>query len=964
MIQLVLVLCAALVSGQRRPQTPTFRDWNVKYVPPINATVVKTITNLLGVIMQAKPTNNQVPELRQYNTIILTKTIYYEPQFLKMKLVRVISPNSIVRDLCLSCNTTDKDNIKTLKIAYPFIRNGTRCWFWSPYMLDNRACYDKKTKIWSPKTSQSQDCGSLSDYSNDNKFLTYRQEWIKQQTGPNTYDTVPQMTAVQVPQLRQVLPEIRSDIKGVPVCQTLQRIQNSNQFVMTNIPQSKQLYVTEVQPKYDLLDLRCPCETGCIVAFVTNIQVLMIDGVVIRSTVPLKESSMFVQTFNDALEAIQVNWDQQQCIRTGIETLNTTCIKVKYRQYYDTPNFTAPTTYQWQVYEFEHSLVMIHDGFERISPTAYNCKVRKTYVDAGHRAQPAPTNSIVQDNDGSTLAFLGFNGIEPIYGEDPVFLSNTITLKPTRNSCRDFSGYRYNNSLEVVSKDSVADCETVTLPELETCIAAGLEPTISVYSVPHKIDLKPVNCDPMCQDQAQCTTQEKATALYAVCRSLVQSIAQILDTEPLPSTKLDFRTEENNVTKITLSFTQEVASTLTQRTINSKQLATPKLNQLKAWYQMTKELVKNEKFFPDRKDVDKFLGLFPNAMFNSASDLDYMAGLPWAVSWRLGRQINMLSYTASILLDGVEAMVNDLNYNTKLVQQALDLINRQVTNNYKAVTNVYENLRASVKVLQDNFRMFNIRLDILDYQSARVALLNKYYTDLRTLQDSLANQQLLFQQQVASCQDKLQSCSKGQGPYLAHVVLNTPTHRVLIVKHMKPNATRCNEQSVDNFQCVEGKSAKLAPWGCAFVDGVLKNSIDGGSCDLPPVFVDSCKLYSNDMVIYGMSNMYQQLLLKGGGLNLTEIEFKSKINDIGKFSTVLNDTIQDMRHIKSLEETINEDDALTLKKILAKINAWTIWDMIKYTMALLVVVAVLSLLVSVAKTALSVAAKVKLAKKQ
>lgn len=712
----------------------------------------------------------------------------------------------------------------------------------------------------------------------------------------------------------------------------------------------------------------CPCPQRCTMFLNTIIDVLIVDGRLQKSIYALKDLTNVAQQYKLFQQQLQ-----GRSVKINGSTINEDSININYFE----SNGRCGTDRvkvgcALVTVSFVSTLYLIHGPFMPNSLSKIYCTTdrldvqdltqpeRNVYFEPPAIVQLGKTRFIATGTDPTTN--------ELILIDDPQFLSPTITVKPTVGSCSTSGGYKWNGNFTIVKDSSqVPDC-VVTDDDIDwspVCNITKLEPLQRVYLVDKRVHSKGVNCDDICPSATVCNSNQKQSPLYQACLGIASDINRILHVETPTSVKLELITEGENIEDfLTLNFQQTVADIQTvklQDTISNGKLNAESLREL---FKETVALPKDETFFPDRSQAAKDLGLFQNAMYNSPKDMDHIAAFPWLSGWRFGRQINSLSYTTDILITAYDDLQKTVNSNFQGLSTALQAVNNQVKNNYEAVSSLYQLIKQTHDSYGNDLRKVGYQLSEVEYMSAKLALVNQYFTKVLSRQSQISTESQLFDLRVGTCRSRSPTCFGGQGTYLSHVEFETPRQRVLIVNYLG-SKERCSQILTANKICTGKGLAQLAPFGCVFVkepygeSSTLINLVDNGPCHAPLINIQECQLPQEDLQKLQLVNFQETLQLGFREVNYTKVQFYEKIANITKFNTDINTIIDNVKAVKSLDQIVSETTMLTLKNILAQINAWSLWDIAKYFLIAFAVVLVGMFVVSALKfvAAIFIAAK-------
>nr|QFU19763.1 spike protein [Serpentovirinae sp.] len=702
----------------------------------------------------------------------------------------------------------------------------------------------------------------------------------------------------------------------------------------------------------------CPCSQRCTMFLNTIIDVLIVDGRLQKSIYALKDLTNVAQQYKLFQQQLQ-----GRSVRINSSTITEDSININYFEsngrcgtdsvkvgcVLETVSFVS-TLYLIHGPFMPNSLSKIYCTTDRLDVQDLTQPERNVYFEPPATVQLGKTRFIATGTDPTTN--------ELILIDDPQFLSATTTVKPTVGSCATSGGYKWNGNFTIVKDSSeIPDC-IATHDDIDwspVCNITKLEPLQKVYLVDKRVHSKGVNCDDICPSATVCNSNQKQSPLYQACLGIASDINRLLQVETPTSVKLELITQGENIEDyLTLNFQQTVADIQTvklQETVSNGKLNAASLREL---FKETVALPKDETFFPDRSQAAKDLGLFQNAMYNSPKDMDHIAAFPWLSGWRFGRQINSLSYTTDILITAYDDLQKTVNSNFQGLATALQAVNNQVKNNYEAVSSLYQLIKQTHDSYGNDLRKVGYQLSEVEYMSAKLALINQYFTKVLARHSQINTESQLFDLRVGTCRSRSPACFGGQGTYLSHVEFETPRQRVLIVNFLG-SKERCNQILTANSICVGKGLTQLAPFGCVFgkepydSKATLINLVDGGPCHAPLINIQDCQLPQEDLQRLQLVNFQETLQLGFREVNYTKVQFLEKIANITKFNTDVNTIINNVKAVKSLDQIVSETTMLTLKNLLAQINAWSLWDIAKYFLIAFAVVLVGMFVVSALK---------------
>ncbi|AXP11708.1 spike glycoprotein [Bellinger River virus] len=834
----------------------------------------------------------------------------------------VISSVKIIDKQTTACNSqliNCDTKVKTLTNL-----NGN-CFFFNPSSISNRSCY--KNKIWRVRNT------------NDNSS-----------TCDNVYAPIGVKTITQ--DGKQV-PLYYHDI--LPQLYEPGRIVNDNRecciFKTPSVEcKSKAVLaggkITNYINTFHETIIQCPCAQKCVIFINSQIDVLISDGILIKSTFELENLHNIKDQHTKSILR------QQQPETSKLE-----------RQYLEFNNNCGDSITkagcELETIEFSSSIYMIHNAVMPNTIFKTFCAVEKLPIND----QLEPLNSkfsvpaTVQLGKQRYIA----HKVNPVtfqldYTNDPDFISATTTTLPTIGSCRRSDGYAWHGNFSIEKNEArIEDCTATTLDWNPVCNITKLEPLVKVYAVDKKITAKGVNCDDICPYAVLCSEEQKRSPIYQACLAIEQDISTLLKVERPTSVKMAALTKTEPLAgTIDVNFLQEVAKVQAQRFDLTVETGLDHTQVLDDLFKLTVALPQDSTFFPDRSQAAIDLGLFQNAMFNSKADMDHVAAFPWLAGWRFGRQINGLSYTTSNLIRSYRQFSNTVNKNFQQVATALSAMADQITMNYEVTTRLYESIQRSYQAYENNFAKIDYRMSEIEFMTAKLSLINQYFTKIATRQSQLASEHQIFDLRVGSCRTANPACFGGQGVYLAHAEFETPSQKLLIVNYLG-STEKCKQVFTANKICTKQGTATIAPFGCAFFktsdsdSEVLRNLKDNGPCHVPPINVQDCQLPTNEIIQLQLINYQETLELGIRQVNLTRVEFNQKIANISTFNNNIKQLVNSIDKVPSLGDMLEKQTIASLNSIIAQINAWSIWDIIKWFLVCGVIIAFSALGISVIK---------------
>nr|QJQ82292.1 ORF2 [Carpet python nidovirus 1] len=943
-IFICILSCIYFVKCQvQRQRAPQFRNWEKVFAIDTQATTITTQRNFdefknrpyLTSYVDPKLDPPELAMFLQRNVI----TGVYKANLSEPTVLHLVAFNRASS----TCKTEDPPH-------YYLIQHGGRKYFFNKQTLVARVC--EENGIWRPITSQ--DAGKCQYKRN---MIQVYQDFKDIRVGNNKYESTPYFYIGILPNINEFATRIdREDTccyyHNAPIVFT-------QGMIATCVSKNSLSGIrkTIANTRTDSIFI-CPCPQRCTMFLNTIIDVLIVDGKLVQSIYPFKDLSNIAQQYKLFREQFQ-----GKSVTINGTFLDENSINI---DYFESGGRCGGGSVRvgcgLKTISFSSTLYLIHGPFMPNSLKNIYCTTdrldvqditnleRDVYFEPPAVVQLGSTRFIATGTDPTTNQL--------VLVDDPRFISSTTTLRPTVGSCSTSGGYKWAGSFVIVKNENdVPDC-IATDSDADwspVCNVTKLEPLQRVFVVDRKVTAKGVNCDDICPSVLLCNANQKLSPLYQACLGIAGDINRILQVETPSSVKLEAISNAVEIEDLlTLKFQQtvvDIQSVKLQDTISAGKVNADSLREL---FQETVALPKDETFFPDRSQAAKDLGLFKNAMYNSDKDMSHIGAFPWLAGWRFGRQINALSYTTNILINAYDDLQKTVNQNFQGISTALVAVNNQVKSNYEAVTSLYNLIKQTQDAYGNDLRKVGYQLSEVEYMTAKLALVNQYFTKVLARQTQIITESQLFDLRVGTCRSRSPTCFGGQGTYLSHAEFETPRQRILIVNYLG-SKERCKQKFIANKICTGKGSARIAPFGCTFSkdpyedDYALVNLADGGPCHAPLINVQDCQLPEEQLQKLQLVNFQESLQFGFREVNYTKIQFNEKIANISKFNSEINTIIEKTKAVKSLDQIVSETTMLTLKSLLAQINAWNLWDIAKYFLIAFAVVIVGMFVISALK---------------
>nr|AUS29611.1 spike glycoprotein [Ball python nidovirus 1] len=919
---LFICLASCQPSVASRPRKPTYRNWETVYSIDHKAKTITTqgnfdeFKNVPYLTSYVDPTLEPVELARFLQNNVITGVYNAElPKPVILELVSFDKPEN-------KCQTVDPPH-------YYLIQHQGRKYFFNKQTLIARVCY--VNGLWRPTTSEDKDkCEKVSpQVYQDFKPIT---------TGRDNFESTPYFYVANLPQINQYATRIdREDTccyyheapivfsKGtIATCSVKTAFKGIRKTISNT--RSESVFV-------------CTCPQRCTMFLNVITDVVIADGKLLQSTYALRDLNNVAQQFKLFQQQLQ-----GKSVKVNNKTITDESINIIYHESEGRCGVgRVKIGCGLTTFTFVSSLYLIHGPMMPNSLSKMYCTTDRLDVQDITRPTESvnfePPATVQLGNTRFIATGTDATTNELILIDDPQFISPTMTVKPTVGSCSTSGGYKWAGNFTIVKDPGdIPDCPASNVDQDWTpvCNVTKLEPLQKVYVVDKKVHARGVNCDDICPSATVCNSNQKRSPLYQACVGIASDINRLLDVEMPTSVKLEAITSGEVEDSLTLEFQQTVAEI---QNVKLQETVTNGLNNadtLRKLFEETVALPKDETFFPDRSQAAKDLGLFNNAMYNSPKDMDHISAFPWLAGWRFGRQINALSYTTSILITAYDEMQKTVNSNFQGLATAVKAVNTQVKANYEAVTTLYNLIKQTHDAYGNDLRKVGYQLSEVEYMAAKLALVNQYFTKVLSRQTQLVTESQLFDLRVGTCRSRNPTCFGGQGTYLSHAEFETPRQRVLIVNYLG-SKERCKQIFIANKICTGKGLAQVAPFGCRFEkqygdddDYVLTNYATGGVCHAPLINIQDCQLPEEDLQKLQLDNYQESLQLGFREVNYTKVQFTEKIENITKFNNDINKIVESTRAVKSLNEIVSETVMLSLKNVLAQINAWSIWDIAKW----------------------------------
>ncbi|QJQ82348.1 ORF2 [Morelia viridis nidovirus 2] len=917
---LILLLFICLVSCQLSSRPPRYRNWETIYSIDSKAKTITTQSNFdefknSPYITSYVDPDLDPPELAQFLQHNVITGVYNVdlPQPVILELVSFDKPGN-------TCQTLDPP-------SYYLIQHNGRKYFFNKQVLVARVCF--RNGLWRPITSDDKDKCEKAN-------LQVYQDFKLISTS-NGQESTPYFYVGVLPQINTFATRIDREDTCCYYHEAPIVFSRGTIATCTVKTPFKGIRKTIANTRTESVFV-CTCPQRCTMFLNTITDVIIVDGRLRQSIYPLRDLNYVAQQYKLFQQQLQ-----GKSVTINNKTITDENINIVYHESEGRCGVgRVKVGCGLTAISFVSTLYLIHGPMMPNSLQKMYCTTDRTDIQDITRPTEATNFQPPATVQLGNTRFIA-TGTDPttnqlILVDDPQFISSTMTNKPTVGSCATSGGYKWAGNFSIVKDvNQIPDCPASNEDQdwSPVCNVTKLEPLQRVYVVDKKVNAKGVNCDDICPSATVCSSNQKTSPIYQACLGIASDINRILQVETPTSVKLEAVSAGEVDDVLTLEFQQlvtEVQAVKLQETVSAGLNNADSLRQL---FEETVALPKDETFFPDRSQAAKDLGLFKNAMYNSPKDMDHIAAFPWLAGWRFGRQINSLSYTTSILITAYDEMQKTVNSNFQGLATAIKAVNNQVKANYEAVTTLYQLIKQTHDAYGNDLRKVGFQLSEVEYMAAKLALINQYFTKVLSRQTQIVTESQLFDLRVGTCRSRSPTCFGGQGTYISHAEFETPRQRVLIVNFLG-SKERCRQIFTANKICTGKGLAQVAPFGCRFEvedigdTPVLTNYLNGGPCHAPLINIQDCQLPETDLQKLQLDNYQESLELGFREVNYTKIQFIEKIANISKFNTEVNKIIDSTKAVKSLNEIVSETVMLSLKNVLAQINAWSIWDIAKW----------------------------------
>lgn len=765
-------------------------------------------------------------------------------------------------------------------------------------------------------------------------------------------------------------------------CKTIRAKCQPIQCTDTRIRQQQEIFAAAntlkalpSQNKIEVLKLDCACPLQCSTFIDADALVVITDQRVTKTIVGADTITGITQALNDQFYQEQIPLHQQTCqniyvrFQHGPKEVQPTCREVMTQQLYYINNLNnaiqanRPLASNLRAYKYLTSLIVFYQAplGPLTVPNIY-CSVPKATPRTTVQQQLGQIENInytppqVVTFANSRLVDFGFSqqGYR-IYGQDPVFLSPSITLRPTKGSCRISAGFLFTGSFTVVENKDIPFCSpTDYAPVEQVCYSSNLIQKQAVFYQNKNIPLNPVDCKALCLDPLLCVADEIRSPLMQTCELLAAQINTIIGR---PDANLGFDLKNKTTlpttttnTTLLFNFVQEVVSFDFKET---KLKAAVISDAMEKFIRLLTPLSSKPVNVAPQPG---FISWWNEGQFNTDSDLDKVAALPWLAGYRFGRQINTLNFATQTLIRGLASTIKSTNENFNNINNALRLISGQVQSNYKSITSLYNTFSASIQTLANSIQQLQIRVRQVEYMSAKLAALNQLYTEVKVAQLEIKTNTELFKNRVLACRQKQQQCNGGIGPVLYHSEIETLDYYQLIVYYL--GEEKCERRYQSSSFC-ESNTLFVAPYPCIFLgntsaDVLLKrnmiNMTDGSQCTFQPILIQGCNVDASMIEKAKIYNLYAKQI-SPSSINFTTIQFEAEIQNITHFNQTLNKYLESIKVLEPLGKFFT-DVANKWFESINGVSGWTIWDYLKWAAIALVVIILLPIILPIINTLL------------
>nr|AVM87586.1 spike protein [Guangdong mandarin rat snake torovirus] len=758
-------------------------------------------------------------------------------------------------------------------------------------------------------------------------------------------------------------------------CKLLQCTDTRIQAAQQQFAAANTLKALASQNHIDVLKVDCSCPLQCSVFIDADILVTVIDGRVTKTIVGADTISGITQALNNQFYQLQIPLIQKTCqnIYARYQQSNKyeqpTCTDVKTQQLYYVNNIdntlqaNRPSSSNLRSYTYSNSLLLFYQAplGPLTIPNVY-CSIPKSVPRTTVQQQLGQVEAVdyippqVVTFAQSRLVDFGFSteGYR-IYGQDPVFLSPSITLRPTEGSCRLSTGFLFTGSFKVIENKDIPFCKPSDYAPVEqVCFSSKLVQKQAVFYQNKNIPLDPVNCKSLCLNPLLCVADEIKSPLMQSCELLATQINTIIGKSDQSlgfslRNRTSIPTTTTNTTLL-FNFIQEVVSFDFKQT---KIKAAAISSEMEKFIRLLTPISNKPTNVAPQLG---FLSWWDEAQFNSDSDMDKVAALPWLAGYRYGRQINTLNFATQTLIRGLAETIKSTNENFNTVNNALKLISGQTQSNYKSITSLYTTFSSSIQVLANSIQQLQIRVRQVEYMTAKLAGLNQLYTEVKVAQLELKTNIELFKNRVLACRQKQQQCNGGIGPVLYHSEIETPDYYQLIVHYL--GEEKCERRFQSSSFC-EGNILFVSPYPCIFLgntsaDVLLKknmvNMTDGSQCTFKPILIQGCNVPQDQVEKAKLFNLYAKDI-SPSSINFTTVLFEAEIQNITHFNDTLNNYLNSIKVLEPLGKYFT-DVANKWFDSINGISGWTFWDYLKWAAIALVVIILLPIILPIINTLL------------
>ncbi|WAK85916.1 spike protein [Serpentovirales sp.] len=771
---------------------------------------------------------------------------------------------------------------------------------------------------------------------------------FKQKVGRDQYEDSFRAVVVQQQQLRQNY--IKVDPNRYVYTKSIQKVQsydkgkfqdcNDTFIVYRSHLKNSESYYAQDSIDFGLhsLDLQCRCNTTCTLFFSADVRVAIADSRVLESPISITDARRVAIDLDLYYQSLQSPEYQKY---KGLEA----------RQYYKkVEGMYQQVRGKYQTYNFNSRLYLLFMGVPAVDSIPYiYCSVRKEQrpVTPTFREQVPlrylPQVITLPDLTQVVLFDRQDNISDYRIGVSPQFVSGSVTKYPTKGSCLAVEGYRWAGSFEVVQPSSIAYCNEPDSTPLEVCFSQDLEVSYMTFTIPRKVFIpSDLTCDVVCYNRP-CTQTERRSAIYAACQQLLDAINILggVIQQPGSAFERDYVIEEK-VTQPIIRFFQEVEHELDA--ISIKTIPTMNFAKLKTWLPYGAA-------FNNADEIAELLPPIPipwggllggdassgQAMWNTAADMNAVAALPWLSGWKFGRQINLLSLSTKTIIQSLDGIVNGVNTNFQVIEKAVRQQVSQVVNNYKSITNLWENVKQVTSLLEQEILSITQRLDRVEYGVAKLSQMQALYSQVLVAHSRLKTDFQLQNLREVQCRNNYLTCTDGNAIPLSFQRLLTRDYDIIAVKVLKPK--NCQKVFETAYYCHQGK-AYLSPFPCVFFYNAtavrgnvlpsktqyqLINKTDDTLCLEKPFVFSDCNFTDVVAQKYQIYNFLARDIAKPNN-TINRIKFEEQIDNITVFKTTVDSVLSNLKAINISEFDVKLS-APEAYQIVA--NKWTWWDYVR-----------------------------------